>query len=60
MTNEVKDRLEDAIRSRINRRPAVDMGQGSREASFKMHGKSELKPELKPALKVVSERRGDD
>jgi hypothetical protein len=52
MTNEVKDRLEDAIRSRIKQRPAVDMGQGSREASFKARGK--------PALKIVSERRGDD
>jgi hypothetical protein len=30
----------------------VDMGQGSREASFKVHGK--------PELKVVSEPRGDD
>lgn len=56
MTNEVKDRLEDAIRSRIKRRRAVDMGQGSREASFKTHGT----PELRPELKIVSERRGDD
>ncbi len=56
MTNEVKNGLQDAIRNRIERRPAVDMGQGSREASFKMHGK----PGLKPELKVVSERRGDD
>jgi hypothetical protein len=50
MTNEVKDRLEDAIRTRIRHRPAVDMGQGSREASFKAHGK--------PELKIVTERRG--
>jgi hypothetical protein len=56
MTNEVKNGLQDAIRNRIKRRPAVDMGQGSREASFKMHGT----PELGPALKVVSERRRDD
>jgi hypothetical protein len=35
------------------------MGQGSREASFKTHGKSELRPELKPALKVVGERVDD-
>lgn len=59
MTNEVKDRLEDAIRSHIKRRPAVDMGQGSREASFRMHG-PELKPERRPGLRIVSERRGDD
>jgi hypothetical protein len=52
MTNEVKDRLKDAIRNRIKQRPAVDMGQGSREASFKVHGK--------PDLKVVSEARGDE
>lgn len=56
MTNEVKDRLEDAIRSRIKQRPAVDMGQGSREASFKVHGK----PALKPELKIVTERRSED
>jgi hypothetical protein len=50
MTNEVKDRLEDAIRSRIKQRPAVDMGQGSREASFRVRSKLELK--------IVSKRQG--